>query len=244
MNFDVQTECVPENPVFLEGLPGVGNVGKLVCDHIVKQLDATLWCNIYSRDFPPQVTIQDDGTVQLVRAQLWHVPGGLEGRDLVVLTGDFQPLSPDGQYDLVEGVLDRIPTCKELYTIGGYGLGASVDEPSVMGAATDLDMVEALKAHDVGFDDDEPGAGIIGASGLFLGVGMQRGIRGACLMGETSGFLADPKSAAKVLTVLKAHIGLEVSSDNLDEEAEEISAIATKLRDGETFGPVDDMHYG
>ncbi|MGB1697774.1 MAG: PAC2 family protein, partial [Thermoplasmatota archaeon] len=162
----------------------------------------------------------------------------------VILTGDFQPMSPDGQYDLVEGVLDKIPDCKELYTIGGFGLGATVDEPSVMGAATDLEMVASLKEHGVRFEEEEPGAGIIGASGLFLGVGMQRGLRGACLMGETSGFLPDPQSAAKVLTVLRAHIGLVVDAENLDEEAEELARIASQLKDGETFGPVDDMHYG
>lgn len=244
MKFIEQAKCAPKNPVLLEGLPGVGNVGKLACDHIVKQLEATLWFDITSRDFPPQVTIQDDGTVRLVRAQLWHAPGALGDRDAVILTGDFQPMSPDGQYDLVEGVLAKIPDCKELYTIGGFGLGASVEEPSVMGAATDTDMVATLKEHGVRFEEGEPGAGIIGASGLFLGVGMQRGIRGACLMGETSGFLADPRSATKVLDVLRAHLGLDVSAENLDEEAEELKRIASQLQDGETFGPVDDMHYG
>lgn len=244
MKFNLQNACSPKDPVFLEGLPGIGNVGKLTCDHIVKQLHATPWFEITSRDFPPQVTIQDDGTVRLVHAMLWHVPGALGDRDLVVLTGDFQPMSPDGQYGLVEGVLEKIPSCKELYTIGGFGLGATVDEPSVMGAATDTEMVASLKAHGVRFEEEEPGAGIIGASGLFLGVGMQRGLRGACLMGETSGFLPDPQSAAKVLAVLQAHIGLVVDAENLDEEAEELSRIASQLKDGETFGPVDDMHYG
>lgn len=244
MKFQEITKCTPKNPVLLEGLPGVGNVGKLACDHIVKQLDATLWYDITSRDFPPQVTIQADGTVRLVRAQLWHIPAALGKRDLVLLTGDFQPMTPDGQFDLVEGVLDKLPDCKELYTIGGYGLGASIDEPSVMGAATDVETVAELKKHGVKFEEDEPGAGIIGASGLFLGVGMTRGIKGACLMGETSGFLADPQSAAKVLQVLRDHIGLDVDADNLDEEADELKRIASQLKDGESLGPVNDMHYG
>lgn len=239
MNFQTVNECTPKNPILLEGLPGIGNVGKLVCDHIVKH-DAVLWKDIFSRDFPPQVMIQGDGTIQMVRAQLWHLPGE---QDYVILTGDFQPLTPDGQYDLVEKTLDLVQP-KEVYTLGGFGLGASVDEPGVMGAATDVEMVAALADHGVQFEEDEPGAGIIGASGLFLGIGQQRGIRGACLMGETSGFLPDPRSAAKVLEVLRAHLGLDIPADNLDQEAEELKRISSQLRDGESFGPVDDMHYG
>jgi len=29
-----------EKPVFIEGLPGIGHVGKLVADHLVKELKA------------------------------------------------------------------------------------------------------------------------------------------------------------------------------------------------------------
>jgi hypothetical protein len=44
-----------------------------------------------------------------------------------------------------------------------------------------------------GAGENEPGGGIVGASGLLLGLGEMRGIKGVCLMGETPGYLVDPK---------------------------------------------------
>src|SRR5688572_20907844 len=187
-------------PVFIEGLPGVGNVGKLAAQQVVDTVGAMLWCDIIGRDFPPQVTIQEDGTVRLVRCQLWTAKGKGKRPDLVILTGDYQPLSSAGQHDLVDGVLDRLEKvgCKRVYTLGGYGTGSRVQEPQVLGAATDRETVATLRKHKVrvppGEVDDGLGGGIIGASGLFLGLGMLRGFTGACLMGETNGYMVDPKA--------------------------------------------------
>ena len=52
------------------------------------------------------------------------------------------------------------------------------------------------------FHENEPGGGIIGVSGLLLGLGALRGIDAVCLMGVTSGYLVDPKAAQEVLRVL------------------------------------------
>ena len=44
-----------KNPVFIEGLPGVGNVGKLAAEHLVDELNAKKFAEVYSKYFPPQV---------------------------------------------------------------------------------------------------------------------------------------------------------------------------------------------
>jgi uncharacterized protein (TIGR00162 family) len=232
--------------VFVEGLPGVGNVGKLAAQHVVDALKATLWCDIFSHDFPPQVTIQPGGTVRLVRNQLWHVQAKGKAPAIVVLTGDYQPLSSQGQYALVEGVLERLAPlgCKQMYTLGGYGLGAHVEEPEVLGAATDEATVKALEAIGVRFDEDEPGGGIIGASGLFLGLGMEQRMSGACLMGETSGYMVDPAAARAVLAVLEKLLGRPIETGDLDEKAAEIDRITSQLHEAEAAArEPGDLHY-
>jgi hypothetical protein len=234
--------------VFIEGLPGVGNVGKLACDHLVDVTSAKAWIDLMSTDFPPQVTVQKDGTVRLVRAQLWVAPKAADGRDLVIMTGDYQPLTAQGQHDLVTAVLDELEKvgCKEIFTTGGYGLGTSVDEPAVLGAATDTKVVKRLQRLGVRFEEDEPGGGIIGASGLFLGLAMERGMSGACLMGETSGFLVDPKAARAVLDVLTRLVGIEgVDAGDLQDKAAELDRIASQLSEAEAAARSDrpDLHY-
>jgi hypothetical protein len=192
--------------------------------------------------------VQKDGTVRLVRAQLWVAPKAADGRDLVIMTGDYQPLTAQGQHDLVTAVLDELEKvgCKEIFTTGGYGLGTSVDEPAVLGAATDTKVVKRLQRLGVRFEEDEPGGGIIGASGLFLGLAMERGMSGACLMGETSGFLVDPKAARAVLDVLTRLVGIEgVDAGDLQDKAAELDRIASQLSEAEAAARSDrpDLHY-
>ena len=71
-------------------------------------------------------------------------------------------------------------------------------------------MVELFKSADIEFIDGEPGAGIVGASGLLLGLGKLQGIEGGCLMGETSGYMVDPKSASVVLKSLQKLLGIKI----------------------------------
>jgi len=44
-----------KNPIFVEGLPGIGNVGKLAAEHLKDELDAKKFAYLYSKFLPPQV---------------------------------------------------------------------------------------------------------------------------------------------------------------------------------------------
>lgn len=235
---DVQIDLTekPElrEAVFIEGLPGVGNVGKLAADHLIEELGAKKFATITSKHFPPQVLVLGDGTVRLVNNELYYWKAENDDqRDLVVLIGDYQGLTADGQYVLVDAVLDLLDELhvKTVYTLGGYGTGKMLEKPRVLGAATDKALVKDLKKRGVVFRKNEPGGGIVGASGLFLGLGMQRGMRGACLMGETSGYLVDPKSAQSVLEILSALLNVKVDFSDLLSRAEQMDKLAQQLRD-------------
>ncbi|MCX9086617.1 MAG: PAC2 family protein, partial [Candidatus Methanoperedens sp.] len=60
-----------------------------------------------------------------------------------------------------------------------------------------------------------------------------RGIDAACLMGVTSGYLVDPKSAQAVLKVLCKVLEIEVDMAALEERASEMEKIVAKLREME-----------
>ena len=233
-------------PVLVEGLPGIGNVGKLAAQQIVDTSGAALWFDVFSNDFPPQVTVEDDGTVRLVRCQLWVVPARRGTPPMVVLTGDYQPLSSPGQYALVEAVLERVLPlgCKQVVTLGGYGLGSPVDEPGVLCAGTSRAVLERLAKAGAKREPGEPSGGIIGASGLFLGLGMQHGADGACLMGETSGYMVDPKAARAVLRVLGAYLGTSFDTESLEDRARDLDRLAHQLHEAEAAArEPGDLHY-
>jgi len=225
-----------KNPIMIEGLPGIGNVGKLAVEHLIDTLKAKKFAEIHSKDFPPQVFINTDGTVKLANNEFYYWKAKKKNqKDLILLTGDYQGLSSNGQYELVEKILDIAEEfgVGELYTLGGYGLGHEMESPKVLCATTTKNLVKSMKRHGAIFKKNEPGGGIVGASGLLLGLGGLRGIQGACLMGETPGYLVDPKSAKAVLKVLMKVTNVNVNLSALEKKAKEIEHIAHQLREME-----------
>jgi hypothetical protein len=224
------------DPILVEGLPGVGNVGKLAADYLRDQLGAKPLATIYSKFFPPQVYVSETGIIRLVSNDLayWRSPHP-NGHDLLVLGGDYQGISPEGQYEITERVLDYCAGLgvREVFTLAGFAQGRVVETPRVLGAATVAARVEAMKKFGVIFSRDDPGGGLIGASGLFLGLGRMFGMEGVCLMGETSGYFVDPRSAEAVLKVLGRVLDVPIDFTALEAKAHEIDRIAQKIHEAE-----------
>jgi len=227
-----------KKPILIEGLPGIGNVGKLAVEHLIDSMKAKKFAELYCKDFPPQVFINPDGTISLVNNEFYYWKAKKKNqRDLILLTGDYQGLSSQGQYELVEKILDIAEEfgVEEVFTLGGYGLGHEVRDPKVLCATTDKNLVKVMKKHGAVFKKNEPGGGIVGASGLLLGLGKLRGMAGTCFMGETPGYLVDPKSAKAVLKVLMSVTNINVSLSALERKAREIEQIAHQLREMESM---------
>ncbi|RZD35607.1 MAG: proteasome assembly chaperone family protein [Methanobacteriota archaeon] len=244
----VRTEDIKlKDAILLEGLPGVGNVGKLAAMHLIEELKAKKCMEIYSSHFPPQVLIDEDGIVNLVNNELYYYNGKGKERDLLFLVGEYQGMDSSGQYDLCQKLIAMVKEMgvTTIYTLGGYGLGKLVPDPRVLGAATSNDIVKLFKKADVEFIDGEPGAGIVGASGLLLGLGKLQGIHGGCLMGETSGYMVDPKSASVVLKSLQKLLGISIDLSELEERAKQVDSITNQLKDIETSDKVErtDVNY-
>ncbi len=227
---DVEVRIIekPElkNTVLIEGLPGIGLVGKLAADHMLDKLKAKKFAEIYSPFLPPQVSIKEDGTVQLVNNELYYWKG--EKNDIILLLGDFQGITPDSQYKLSEKAIDTAMQygLKRIFTLGGLGTGDIVRNPKVFGAATTIAQVEELKKYGVIF---RGGGAIFGAAGLLVGLGMLKGIPAACLMGETHGQIIDAKSAEAVLKVLTAILGIEMDMTELAGKAKDTEEQMTKM---------------
>jgi uncharacterized protein len=225
-----------DSPILIEGLPGVGNVGKLAAEHLLDQLKATKFADIYSMYFPPQVVVDEEGIVRLVSNELHYSKADGKHPDLIILVGDYQGLTPEGQYDLSDHIMQLCLKwgVKTVFTLGGYGIGKMVEQPRVLGAVTEKDLIEEMQSKGVIFSKGEPGSGIVGASGLLLGLGKVYGVKAVCLMGETSGYFVDPKGAEAVLKVLASILNVEIDFSDLESKAEQIDLITSKLKEIES----------
>ena len=246
-DIEIDEVATPEldDPVLIEGLPGVGHVGKLAAEHLLEEFDGELVRRVYATEFPPQVNVDGDGVAELTCAEFHAVE--TEGADMLVLTGDHQAGSNAGHYRLTTTFLDIAESfgATRAYALGGVPTGELVEEYTVLGAVSDADLLEGLEAAGVEFRPDEPAGGIVGVSGLVLGLGARRGFEAACLMGETSGYLVDPKSARAVLEVLQALLDFDVDYETLEDRAEEMEEVVGKIREMQE-GPAvpdDDLRY-
>lgn len=222
-----------KKPVMIEGLPGVGNVGKLVAEHLIHELNAEKILELFSWHFPPQVLVNNDGTVRLSKNELYACKS--KEQDLLILTGDQQSVTNEGHYLIAEKLLDLAEkyNVSRIYTLGGYGIGQLVEKPTVLGAANDAELVDEMKQYGVEFRDEEPGGSIVGASGLLLGLGQLRNIPAVCLLGLTSGYLVDPKSAQAVLSILCRALNLKLDMQALQDRAEEMEKVVERLKEME-----------
>jgi uncharacterized protein (TIGR00162 family) len=224
-----------DSPVMIVGLPGIGLIGKLVAEHLIGELKAEKVMEIFSPSLPPQVNVNPDGTTKLVSNEVYAWKSDGSSPDLLLLVGDYQSVTNEGHYELAGIYLDVAEKfkVKRVYTLGGYGTGKLIDVPHVLYATNKADVIEEVKSYGAIFNEGELSGGIIGASGLILGLGELRGIEAICLMGETSGYLVDPKSAQAVLAVLCRALNLTVDMKELEARAQEIEKIITKIKEME-----------
>jgi len=222
------------SPIFIEGLPGVGNVGKIAADYLKEKLNAKRFASIYSRHFPPQVTLDEDCVASLSNNELWYA--NANGKDVIFLLGDNQGVTPEGHFDLAGTVIAILLEMKvsRIFTLGGYGTGLMTDTtPRVLGAVSGIHLKPDLEKFGVVFSQGEPGAGIVGASGLLVGMGRIAGIDSACLMGETSGYFLDHKSASTLLNILVKILDIDIDMSDLDEKSKHFEELTEKVHEYE-----------
>ncbi|MCL2156700.1 MAG: proteasome assembly chaperone family protein [Methanobrevibacter sp.] len=226
---NVLKDITLDNPIFIEALPGIGHVGKLAADHMIDELGATKFAELYSPFFPPQVFVDEEGIIENMINEFYYLKSqGKNKRDFVILVGNAQGLSPEGQYEICEAILDFIKDygVEEIYTLGGLAIGHPVGESRVFGAATNLELIEVLKEAEVEIRSAD--GGIVGASGLILGLGKLKNLDGVCLMGETPGYFIDAEAAESLLKKLAILLNIEINTDKLDERAEETRKMISK----------------
>jgi len=225
----VEISSLPElkNPKLICGLPGSGYVGKLAVDYLIDKLNAKQFGNIYSSSFPPQVSIQSDGTVDLVKNSMYSCKSNEQ--DLILITGDAQPVSAHGEYALAEEI---IGLCKkmnvnQIYTLAAYITGKFPDTPKVYGTGTSSKIVKEFSKHGVLTLNR---GNITGMNGVVIGIAKRSSISGICLLGETSGYVIDAKASKIVLETLSKLLNIKFDMSELERRAKDTEEMIKTLR--------------
>jgi len=113
-------------------------------------------------------------------------------------------------------------------TIGGYR--KEVEEtPKVVAVSTNPKLLNrALQAKAIASPAGNP---IVGTAGLLLGLARLRNLDALCLLGETCGYLRDPRAAKSVLRVLQKILHLKVDLSELEGQIEKSDEIVDKMQE-------------
>ncbi len=204
------------NPIFVQGLPGFGNVGRIAATMLIKYTDAQPFAELYSPSFPDYVSITSKGIAHLPRYEFYHVP--MEKNDLVIMTGEIQPSFDDvvAHYMVCESVIDFAQSigCNFIITMGGVPI--TEDKTQVFIAATNPQLAtEFMEKGAVIYSKGR----IVGGTGLTLALAKERKIDGVSLLGTTMGFKADEAAGALVFRFLMKSLGKEIKEGLVENNA-------------------------
>ncbi|MCP8323531.1 MAG: proteasome assembly chaperone family protein [Candidatus Methylarchaceae archaeon HK02M2] len=224
MEIKIYKEPELKEPYMITGLPGIGYVAKLSVDYLIKELNAELFGELYSKSFPSYVLIKKDGTVELLKNEFYYYKNENLNNDLIIFTGNVQAISPEGQYEVSNEVLDMAEKfkVKKLFALAAYITHKTIKKVHVYGAATEQKLLEELKKYEISSMD---AGSITGTNGLLFGLAKLRNIQSICLLSETPGYrtpsgqvLADVKSAQALLKVLSRIVNIKIDMEPLEKE--------------------------
>lgn len=187
--------------ILITGLPGIGNVGKIVADMFIRSFSAKCFAELYSPYFSDSVIVDHHGLSHLPRYEFYTSP--LSDPNVIILTGDTQPMFEYGKayYEINDASLDLAQHygCKLVVTLGGI---PSKKKGEIYIAATSNKLPPSLGK------DQEPKryeGRIVGGAGLLIGLAKLRGLNAVSMLVTSRPFTPDKKAASTLYDfVLKA----------------------------------------
>ena len=213
-----------KRPLLIEGLPGIGNVGKVAVDFLIENLNAKKIFDISSDRFPHAVFVNEHNLVELPSIEIYHAR--VKKQDLLLLAGDIQPSDEMACYDFCHRILDLVEKYggTEVITLGGIGLQQVPQDPKVYCTGNTKKIIQKYKSPNLHPNVYGVVGPIIGVSGLLVGLSKQRNIPSIALLAETFGHpnYLGIKGAREILKILNEKLTLDLNLSQLDEEIKEV----------------------
>ncbi|MFB6071688.1 MAG: proteasome assembly chaperone family protein [Halobacterium sp.] len=221
----IKTEFEMDSPTLVEGLPGVGLVGKIATDHLVEKFDMDYVASVDCESLP-RVAVYDEGSRDVLAPVRIYAD---ETRDLLALQSDVPVSRANGTdfSDCVTGWLaDRGVT--PLYLSGLPVQDQDpADVPDVF-AVTTGDADSLLADTDVAAP---PERGVVGGpTGALINRASENDLDAVGLVVESDPQFPDPAASKQLIDhAIEPILDVDVDTEDLVERAEEIREQKEKL---------------
>jgi hypothetical protein len=228
MSFEIKTlsKVSLKNPILIEGLPGIGNVGKISLDFLVDSLNAKPFIEIYSDYFPNSVFVNEKNLIDVPRITLYHKK--IKNKDFIFLTGDVQPVDEYGCYQFCHEVLKLFKKFKgnTIVTLGGIGLNKIPENPKIYITGNSVKILKEFNEKILNRKIFGTVGPIMGVTGLLVGLSTNYGINSVCLLSQT---FSHPsylgiRGAKVLLKYLDDRYKFKLDFKNLNKEIKEIES--------------------
>jgi len=220
-----------KDPILVQGLPGLGFVGKLIVSYLVDEFELKPFAELHSTylvlpDGSTGIHIEADGTYFLPKFEFYAY--NKSAPHIIFLTGDTQP-NVQGQYEVAQNVLDFVQKyrCKRIISVGGFQTPVEGDLGRVYGVFNKPSLGKELKS--LGVNITRSGT-ITGSCGVVLGLSSHRVLDAIGLLGTTAGEYPDMLAAKSVVQVLSRILGIKVNYQRMDREIVEMEAKLETLK--------------
>jgi proteasome assembly chaperone (PAC2) family protein len=211
------------HPDMIAAWPGMGYIAKISADYLRRRLNAKIFAEV---TYYHNMLVYNNGLGSLspIRHRFYAAPG----KNLVICVGDAQPSIPEESIKLAKDVVDLAVDLgvRRMWTMAAYPTEYT-EEPQVFGVYTSEEMRASLEAHGIKIVKEE---GVVnGLNGVVIGVAKDRGIPGACLMGDIK-YANVPQhlSSRAVLIKLASILGIELDTTHLEKRARRLDASIRK----------------
>jgi uncharacterized protein len=209
-------------PTLVEGLPGLGLVGKIAADHLVETFDMTYVAGIHCGGIP-KVAIYHGGSPEVLPPVRIYAD---EERDLLVLQSDV-PVSPSTAEEFASCVTGWLQS-NEVFPIYISGMAEEKDTPpSVYGIATG----EAeRRLEETGLSAPPEGGLVSGPTGALIHAAGKEEFDAVGIISQSDKQFPDPEAARAVIeNGIEPLADIDADTDALLEHAEEIRKVRERM---------------
>ncbi len=218
-----------KKPTIVVGLPGIGNVGKIVTDYVIEQLKAKEIGKFYI-DTPPMVFPTYE-SVEFPSVKVYSAEQ--KGLNFIFIAGDYQPREAKC-FEFCSSLLEifKKTSGKEIIILGGASLPKINVSPSIYAIASNAGIIQKYKKLEPEIKLAHGNLGpIVGVAGVLLGMAKDAGVNAVAFLTETTEReYFNANSVKKALLLLNKLTGIDVDTKKFDARMKKINAEITALR--------------